>query len=147
MERVVQAKTVVWLSFSAVGSIIASQLGGWDAALKFLVGCFFVDIVTGWMVAGVFKKSLKSKTGALDSRVGFKGLCRKGAILLIVWLGVLLDDAVGADYIRTAVCFGFAGNEVLSIAENFALMGVPFPKFMLDALEAMKPKSVGTKVE
>ena len=57
-----------------VGSLIASQFGGWDAALSTLVLFMAVDYVTGLVGAGVFHASPKSKIGALESRAGWKGL-------------------------------------------------------------------------
>lgn len=75
-----------------------------------------------------------------DGKAGFKGLLKKGMILLLVWLGVLLDNAMGAAYIRTAVVLFFVGNEGLSLLENLGIMGVPIPKFMRNALEALRDK-------
>lgn len=77
-----------------VGSLIASQFGGWDAALSTLVLFMAVDYVTGLVVAGVFHASPKSKNGALESRAGWKGLCRKGVTLLIVLVACHLDMIV-----------------------------------------------------
>ncbi len=126
---------------SAFGSFLANQLGGWSADLKLLVGCMVVDYMTGLIVAGIFKKSNKSESGALDSKAGFKGLAKKIAILMFVYLAVLLDGYTGTAYIRTAVCLFFAANEGLSILENFGLMGVPYPAFMKKALESLKEKA------
>lgn len=51
---------------------------------------------------------------------------------------MLLDSAIGAEYIRTAVILFFIGNEGLSLLENLGLMGVPFPAFLKRALEALR---------
>lgn len=118
----------------------AELLGGWDGALKLLVGLMAADYLTGVMVAGIFHRSGKSEGGTLSSKAGFKGLCRKGAALVVVWVAVLLDQAMSGQYTRTAVCFFFAGNEGLSLMENLALMGVPFPQILRKALEVMKEK-------
>ena len=75
---------------------------------------------------------------SLESRAGFKGLCKKMAVLLVVWMAVMLDGVTGSTFIRTAVCLFFIANEGLSILENFAVMGVPFPKFLKDMLEIMQ---------
>lgn len=130
------------LAFLAtVGSFIANQLGGWDTALAVLIAFIALDFVTGVLVAAVFKRSKKTKNGALSSSAGMKGLIRKGVILLIVWVACLLDKLTGADYVRTAVILFFIGNEGLSIIENVGIMGVPLPKFLKNALEAMKSKN------
>ena len=60
------------------GSALASLFGGWDAALKTLIIFMAIDYITGLIVAGVFKTSEKTENGALESRAGWKGLCRKG---------------------------------------------------------------------
>lgn len=60
--------------------------------------------------------------------------------MLLVWLGVLLDEALGVSYVRTAVILFFLGNEGLSLLENIGLMGVPFPAFLKKALEALRDK-------
>lgn len=134
------AKNFVLAAVAAAGSVIAHALGGWDGALALLLAMMAADFVTGWLVAAVWKRSNKSTTGALDSRAGWKGLCRKGVVLVLVWVGVTLDNALGIGYVRTAVCLFFAGNEGLSLLENIGLMGVPFPKFLKNALEALRDK-------
>lgn len=140
MEHVVPIKNVVLAALATAGTFIANGLGGWDAALMVLIYFMAADYLTGFLVAAVFKRSPKSAAGALESRAGFKGLVRKGVVLLFVFLAALLDKLAGADYIRTAVCLFFIGNEGLSILENTALMGVPYPAFIKNALEAMKDK-------
>ena len=89
------------------GSIIASLFGGWTASLTTLLIFMGVDYLTGLIVAGVFHQSPKTVTGALESRAGFKGLIRKGMILLLVLVGHRLDLAIGASYIRDAICIAF----------------------------------------
>lgn len=125
---------------AAVGSVLANALGGWDVSLQVLMGMMAADCVTGWLVAAVWKRSNKSRSGALDSRAGWKGLCRKGAVFVLVWVAVMLDNALGIRYVRTAVCIFFIGNEGLSLLENLGLMGVPFPAFLKNALETLRDK-------
>ena len=137
----VHIKNCVLAVFAAVGTVISHALGGWDACMRVLVALMAVDYLTGVLVAAVWQRSNKSATGALDSKAGFKGLCKKGMILLLVWLGVLLDDAMGASYIRTAVILFFIGNEGLSLLENLGLMGMPYPAFLQLALEALRDQS------
>lgn len=136
----VTIKNAVLGFIAAVGSFIASALGGWDAALKVLIGMMAVDYLTGVLVALIWHRSNKTDDGTLSSKAGFKGLCKKGVIILIVWLAVLLDDAMGANYVRTAVILFFIGNEGISLLENAGLMGVPYPKFLQKALQALRDK-------
>lgn len=136
-----QIKNAVLAVVASVGSLVANQLGGWDAALQALVGFMASDYITGLIVAGVFKRSGKSEGGALDSRAGFKGIVKKCAVLVLVWMGAIMDGVIGADYIRTAVTLFFIANEALSVIENIGLMGVPYPAFLKSALEAIKDKN------
>ena len=124
--------------FSVIGSFAANSLGGWDASLQVLIALMVTDYITGVLVAAVWHKSSKSSSGTLNSVAGFKGILKKCAILLLVWIGVLLDNATGANYIRTAVVLFFIGNEGISLLENLGLMGVPFPAFLRCALEALR---------
>lgn len=143
MDRILHMKDAVLLWLAAVGSVLANLFGGWDVALRVLVFMMTADYISGLVVAGIFKKSPKSESGALESRAGFKGLVRKGGILLVVLVAAKLDELTGAAYIRTAVCFYFVANEGLSVVENLGLMGIPLPGFLKKMLEAMKDKADG----
>ena len=88
-------KEGICFGVGVVGSAIASLFGGWDAALVTLLLVLGVDYLTGLIVAGVFHQSPKSDGGALESRAGWKGLCRKGVTLLIVLVGCRLDVVMG----------------------------------------------------
>ena len=111
-----------------VGSIITYALGGWDLALQTLLIFMAVDYITGLIVAGVFKKSPKTKKGGLSSLIGWKGLCRKGMALMIVLIACRLDMLIGTEFIRDAVVIAYCTNEAISIIENAGIMGVPIPK-------------------
>ncbi len=126
-----------------VGSWIASLFGGWDAALTTLIMFMAVDYFTGLIVAGVFHKSEKTQNGTLESRAGWKGLCRKGVTLLIVLVACRLDLVMGSNFIRDAVVIAFIANETISIIENAGLMGVPIPAVITRAIEVLKEKSEG----
>lgn len=130
-------KNGILAGLAVFGSFAANALGGWDASLQVLIALMVADYITGVLVAAVWHKSTKSQSGALDSKAGFKGILKKGMILVLVWLGVLLDHATGANYIRTAVVLFFIGNEGISLLENLGLMGVPYPAFLKKALEAL----------
>lgn len=122
------------------GSAVAAALGGWDTALQTLVFCMGLDYLSGMAVAGVFKRSDKSGDGALDSRAGFRGLCKKGAELALVLVGARLDRLLGGDWARNAVILFLVGNEGLSVLENLGLMGAPYPSFLKDALEVLRER-------
>lgn len=130
-------KNGILAGLAVFGSFAANALGGWDASLQVLIAMMVADYITGVLVAAVWHKSSKSSSGTLNSVSGFKGLLKKCAILALVWIGVLLDNATGANYIRTAVVLFFIGNEGISLLENLGLMGVPYPAFLRKALEAL----------
>ena len=133
-------KNVIISAVGVVGSFLASCFGGWTESLTTLLIFMGIDFLTGFICAAVFHKSQKTETGALESKASFKGLCRKGVILLIVLVGHRIDLAIGASYVRDAVCIAFIVNETLSIVENAGLMGVPIPKVITNAIEILKKK-------
>lgn len=134
-------KNTICAVIGAAGGAIASLLGGWDAALATLVIFMAVDFISGLAVAGVFHRSQKSESGALESHAGFKGLCRKGMTVLFVLVAHRLDLALGVSYVRNAVIVGFMANELLSIVENAGLMGLPLPQAVNDAMEVLTHKT------
>lgn len=128
----------------AIGALIASLFGGWDTALATLMIFMATDYVTGLIVAGVFHTSQKSENGALESRAGWKGLCRKGVTLLVVLVACRLDLITGTNFIRDAVIIAFICNETISIIENVGLMGIDIPPALTAAIEVLKKKSDDT---
>lgn len=102
-----------------------------------------VDWISGLIVAGVFKKSKKTDSGALESRAGWEGLCRKGMALLIVLVAYRLDLLIGTNYIRDAVVIAFCANEAISLVENAGLMGLPLPDVITKAIDVLTKKKKG----
>ena len=134
-------KNAICTSIGVVGSLIVSLFGGWTASLTTLLIFMGIDYLSGVILAGVFHQSPKTATGTLESRTGFKGLIRKGMILLFVWIGYRLDLTVGTTYIRDAVCITFMCNELLSIVENAGLMGIPIPAVITNGIDILKKKA------
>lgn len=129
------------MAVGALGAAIASLYGGWDAALQTLILFMAVDYVTGLIVAGVFHASPKSRTGALESRAGWKGLIRKGETLLIVLVACRLDAVMATSFVRDAAVIAFVANETISIIENAGLMGLPIPEVIIKAVDILKQKA------
>lgn len=128
-------KHIIYTIAGILGSIISALFGGWDNALQTLVIFMAIDWITGGILLPViFKKSPKSKNGTLESRAGWKGLCRKAMILFCVLIAVQLDLLMGTNYLRGSVCVGFIVNEAVSIIENAGLMGVPLSECIVNAL-------------
>ena len=138
-------KNILISIIGIVGSAIASAFGGWTTGLTTLVIFMAIDYVTGLIVAGVFHKSTKTETGTLESRAGFKGLCRKGAMLLIVLVACRLDLTLSTTYIKDAVIIAFIANETISIIENAGLMGVPMNDTIKNAIDVLQKKGSSSK--
>lgn len=124
-----------------IGGFVSSLFGGWSTALTTLLAFMAIDYVTGLIVAGVFKQSPKTQTGALESRAGWKGLCRKGVTLLIVLVSYRLDVVLGSSFIKDAVVIAFIANETISIVENAGLMGVPIPPTIVKAIDVLRSRA------
>lgn len=140
-------KETICTAVGVAGSAIAAAFGGWDEALVTLIIFMVIDYLSGLAVAGIFHKSNKSENGALESRAGWKGLCRKCVTLLFVLIAYRLDLAIGVDYIRNAVIIGFMANELISIVENAGLMGIPLPGAIQNAIEVLTNKVQSNKEE
>lgn len=134
------AKEWIITALSVAGATICSLLGGWDHSIITLLIFLAIDFVIGTLTSLVFKASTKTNTGGYSSSAGFKGLIKKGCILLVVVVANRLDLEIGTNFIRDAVCIAFITNELVSIIENLGLMGIPLPKVIVEALEVLKAK-------
>ena len=134
-------KTRLCTILGVAGSMVTTLFGGWDAGMITLITCMAVDYISGLVVAGVFHNSKKSESGSLESKAGWKGLCRKGMTLLVVMVAYRLDLLIGTNYIRDAVIIGFVANEVISIIENTGLMGLPMPAALIKAIDILTKKA------
>ena len=121
----------VQLAFTAVGGWLGYYLGGCDGLLIALIAFVVIDYITGMMCAVIDKK--------LSSAVGFKGICRKVLIFLIVGAAHILDLYVikTGSILRTAVIFFYISNEGVSLVENAAHLGLPVPKKIKSVLEQL----------
>lgn len=134
-------KQIICTIFGVIGSAIASIFGGWDAGLATLLIFMGLDYVSGLIVAGVFHKSNKTGTGSLESKAGWKGLCRKCMTLVFVLVAYRLDLVIGTNYIRDTVIIAFIANETISLVENAGLMGVPLPAVITKAVDILQKKT------
>lgn len=143
MEKLNTIKAVILAVVGSAGSIVVNWFGGWTEDLTTLLIFMGIDYVMGLAIAAFWKKSGKSKSGALKSISAWQGLIRKGCSLLVVLVGYRLDLAVGTDYIKTAVVIAFIANEAISIVENLGIMGIPLPSAVTKAIDVLKNKSEG----
>lgn len=121
--------------FTAVGGWLGYFLGGCDGLLVALVVFVTVDYLTGVMCA------IEDKT--LSSEVGFKGICRKVIIFMLVGVGHILDvNVIGTgSVLRTAIIFFYLSNEGVSLLENAAHLGLPIPEKLKDVLEQLHDRA------
>lgn len=129
-----------------IGSAIAGAFGGWDAGMVTLLIFMAADYISGLVVAGVFKSSAKSSTGGLESKAGWKGLCRKCMTLVFVLVAFRIDVVIGTSYIRDAVIIAFIANELISLVENAGLMGLPLPGVIVKAIDILQKKSKSKEI-
>ena len=127
----------IQLIFTAVGGWLGYFLGGCDGLLIALVVFAVVDYISGVMCAVADKK--------LNSEVGFKGICRKVLIFLLVGIANILDvQVIGTgSVLRTAVIFFYLSNEGVSLLENAAHLGLPVPEKLKEVLEQLHERSEG----
>ena len=127
----------IQLIFAAVGGWLGYFLGGCDGLLYALIAFVVIDYITGVMCA------ISDKT--LSSEVGFKGICRKVLIFLLVGIGNIIDAQVlgSPGVLRTAVIFFYLSNEGVSLLENAAHLGLPVPDAIKTVLEQLHDRSDG----
>ena len=127
----------IQLIFAAVGGWLGYFLGGCDGLLYALIAFVVIDYITGVMCA------ISDKT--LSSEVGFKGICRKVLIFLLVGIGNIIDVQVlcSPGVLRTAVIFFYLSNEGVSLLENAAHLGLPVPDAIKTVLEQLHDRADG----
>lgn len=109
---------------------VAYLFGGFDIMMQVLLFCIVADYISGIMAALYL--------GKLNSKVGFKGIVKKIAILLVVALAVEIGRVTGADMIRGLTIGFYIANEGISILENVGRMDVPYLSKLKDILEQLK---------
>lgn len=127
--------TSVQVVFTAIGGWLGWFLGGCDGLMYALIAFVVVDYITGIMCAIVDKK--------LSSEVGFKGICKKVLIFLLVGMANILDvNIIGSgSVLRTAAIFFYLSNEGVSLMENAAHLGLPVPNAMKEVLQQLHDRA------
>lgn len=125
----------IQLIFAGIGGWLGYFLGGCDGLLYALIAFVVIDYITGVMCA------IANHT--LSSEVGFKGICRKVLIFLLVGIANILDIHVigSGSVLRTAVIFFYISNEGVSLLENAAHLGLPVPEKIKVVLEQLHDRS------
>ena len=131
MDKKFEIKAVM----TACSSAFMWLIGGWNIILGILITVIVCDYISGIMSAA------KSKT--LNSSIGWAGLLKKAATVLIVVVAHQIDVALGndGDIIRNITALFYISNELLSIFENVGELGVPLPSVLKEACEKLKSNS------
>jgi toxin secretion/phage lysis holin len=134
-------KHILYALIGIIVNIITTLFGIWNVSISTLILFMAIDFFSGLAVAGIFHNSQKTGTGTLESKAGWKGLCRKCMTMLFVLIAHRLDLSLGTSYIRDTVIIGFMANELISIVENAGLMGLPLPAALIKAIDILNKKS------
>ena len=128
----------VQIAITALGGWLGYFLGGMDGLMIALIVLMTLDYVSGVMCAIIDKK--------LSSAVGFKGICKKVFILMLVGVAHIIDlHVVGTgSALRGAVICFYMSNEGLSLLENAAHIGLPIPDKLRDILSQLHDKERDT---
>ena len=126
---------MIQLAFAGVGGWLGYFLGGCDGLILALLAFVVIDYITGVMCAIADKK--------LSRAVGFKGICRKVLIFLLVGIANILDvQVIGTgSVLRTAVIFFYISNEGVSLLENAGHLGLPIPVKIKTVLEQLHDRA------
>jgi toxin secretion/phage lysis holin len=132
---------LVRLALAAIGSLGTWLFGAWDPILQALVALVIIDYTTGTLAA-FFERNL-------NSSIGFRGICKKICIFLMVALANILDSTggLGNPWIRTCVIMFFIANESLSALENAGRVGIPLPEPLIAALEKVHKQHTGEEMK
>ena len=131
----------IWMAiqtaFTALGGFIGWFLGGADGFMYALIAFVVIDYITGVFCAIADK--------SLSSEVGFKGICRKVLIFVLVGIGNIIDVYVLGDssVLRTAVIFFYLSNKGVSLLENASRLGLPIPDKLKEVLSQLHDKGDG----
>lgn len=126
--------TKIQIAFTALGGWLGYFLGGMDGLMIALIVLMTLDYISGVMCAIIDKK--------LSSAVGFKGVCKKVFILMLVGVAHIIDLHVvgtGSTLRGAVICF-YMSNEGLSLLENAAHVGLPIPDKLKDILAQLHDK-------
>lgn len=139
---------LVWaklqMAFSVIGGWLGYFVGGVDGLMTALLIFMILDYITGLMCAVADKK--------LSSSIGFKGICKKVLIVMLVGVAHVVDMYVvgNGNALRSAVVCFYISNEGVSMLENAAHLGLPIPdklKSILAQLHKRDDKADTTKGE
>ena len=130
---------LVWakiqMAITGIGWWLGYFVGGVDGLMTTLIIFMVIDYITGLMCAVADRK--------LSSAVGFKGICKKVLIILLVGVAHIVDlHVVGTGQaLRSAVICFYLSNEGVSVLENAGHLGLPIPEKLKDILAQLHNRS------
>ena len=131
--------------FTGIGGWLGYFLGGCDGLLYALIAFTVIDYISGVMcgidyISGVMCGIVDNN---LSSSIGFKGICRKVFVFMLVGVATILDTKIfqTGSVLRTAVIFFYLSNEGISLLENASHLGLPIPTVVKKALNQLHDKS------
>ena len=126
---------IVQLVFTVISDWLGYFLGGCDSLLIALVIFAAVNYITEVMCA------ISDRTPS--SELGFRGICQKVLIFILVGIANILDvEVLGTNSaLRTAIIFFYLSNEGVSLLENAAHLGLPIPKTLKDVLAQLHDRA------
>ena len=134
------------ITFITVFTALNSWLGSLATPFYILVLTNLIDYITG-IGAAVYRGE------RVSSETGFHGIAKKVCMWLLVLVGYIVDyiiismgNTMNIHFsfdclIAAAVVFWLLANELISILENVADIGVPMPAFLMKAVELVKEKA------
>ncbi|WP_283608309.1 phage holin family protein [Faecalispora anaeroviscerum] len=137
--------------FVGVFAALSAWLGILAIPVYLLVACNIIDYGTGLAAA-------KYRGQKVNSYTGFRGIAKKICMWLLVGVGAIFDIllAYAAEQVGIVLNFGYAiaclvaiwliCNELISILENMADIGVNLPPFLMRFVDNLKSQ-VETKAE
>jgi toxin secretion/phage lysis holin len=119
---------------AALGGVLGWLLGGFDSLVYALIAFVAIDYITGIFVA-IHKRKVSSE-------IGYKGICKKVMIFLLVAIGNIIDQHIirTGTAIRTMIIMFYLTNEGISIIENAGKLGVPIPRKLKSTIKQLCEK-------
>ena len=139
------------LTFAAIVGGLSAYLNIMAVPVIVLLVVMIIDYATGMFKAWI--------NASLSSRIGLIGILKKVGYLLVVCTAGVIDwlissglDKIGIKidvgfYIGVIVVIWFIINELISILENLAIIGVPLPKFLTSLIHKLKVAVEGKVTE
>jgi toxin secretion/phage lysis holin len=127
-------QNIISSATAITGGMIAFMMGEWSQLLTLFLFIVVLDYVSGLGASIVEGKGL-------SSAVGYKGLIKKFAVILIIALAHQIDKALGMEMIMSGAIYFFLANELISVIENYGRMGLPLPPQIKKVIQILKEKS------